>query len=141
MWFAQAKVIEERRSICSSCKFAVRESTGLWCGTPKYKSFKGDIVTYRKKKYQLCGCNMFLKTGFKNQSCPVGKWSSVGSLNEDDKNEIRAFLKTVNTDYISQEDLKKLYDYATKASGQWVEPSKCSPCIKDLLTKLKNDVE
>ncbi len=102
MWFAPAKVVEERRSICSACKFAKRESTGLWCGTPKYKSFKGDIVTYRKKKYELCGCNMFLKTGFKNQSCPVGKWSSVGSLNDDDKNEIRAFLKTVNTDYISQ---------------------------------------
>jgi hypothetical protein len=137
MWFAPAKIIEERRSICSACKFSQREAKVLWCGKP----LLGGEVTYKKKKHKLCGCNMFLKTAFKNVKCPLDKWTSVGNLTLDEKDEIRTFLKDIHTDYVSQEQLKQLYDYASKATGHYIEPTKCTPCIKDLLTKLRNDIE
>lgn len=137
MWFASKETIEQRRSICKECKFAQKFAKGTWCGTPVL----GDNVTYKKKKYKTCGCNMTVKTAFRNVECPVGKWGSVGGMTAEQKTEARAFLKTINTDYISREDLHRLYEYIYLATGERLPISNCAPCVKDLLTKLKADVE
>jgi hypothetical protein len=136
MWFASKEIIEERRAICKDCKFAQKFAKGTWCGTPVI----GGTVTFKKKKHKLCGCNMTVKTAFRNVECSVGKWSAVGEMTAEQKEEARAFLKTINTDYISREDLVKLYDLAFIATGHKLPVSNCAPCVKDLLTKLKSDV-
>ena len=136
MWFASKETIEQRRATCKDCKFAQKFAKGTWCGTPVI----GNTVTYKKTKYKLCGCNMTVKTAFRNVECSVGKWSSVGTMTAEEKEEARAFLKTVNTDYISRTDLIRLYDMVYIATGQRLPVSNCAECVKDLLTKLKSDV-
>lgn len=44
--------IENRKSICESCDFYIRES----------------------QKCSKCGCNMAIKTYLKASVCPIGKW-------------------------------------------------------------------
>jgi hypothetical protein len=136
MWFASKETIEKRRSICKDCKFAQKFAKGTWCGTPVI----GGNVTYKKKKYKLCGCNMSFKTAFRNVECSVGKWESVGAMTPEQKEEARAFLKTINMDYISRDDLNRMYEYVYLATGERLPISNCTPCVKDLLTKLKADI-
>ena len=68
------KISDARFKTCSGCTFLRDWKTklGLFktCGTP----IKGSIITYKKKKVELCGCVMDQKVKDPEAECPVGKW-------------------------------------------------------------------
>jgi hypothetical protein len=49
---AETSVIDNRKSICNSCEFFIKDL----------------------QKCSKCGCNMAIKTYLKASNCPIGKW-------------------------------------------------------------------
>lgn len=132
MWFVSKATEEKRMAICEGCKHLSSKKT---CGKPVI----GGKVKHEGKTVKLCGCFMRVKTKFANQSCPLGKWGSE-RLTDEQKVEIRAFLSTINTDYIGRADLIKLYKFAGDAVGRELKVSNCTPCVVDIINKLRQDV-
>ena len=57
-----------RSSRCLNCPF-MNKATGS-CGT----FLKGGLVEHNGEQMELCGCNVYDKTKYRDDGCPLNKW-------------------------------------------------------------------
>ena len=119
----------ERLAICGKCKHFKKKSRT--CGTP----IVGQTITYRKKKYKLCGCFMDAKSLLKFARCPLGKWVNP-PITETEYKEMKQLLsKTV--DKITAEQNKQIAILHRKYYNSNATPNNCVPCVVKNINDLK----
>lgn len=123
----------ERLAVCGKCKH-FRKKTRT-CGTPVI----GNTVTYRKKKYKLCGCFVDAKSLLKYARCPLGKWIDK-PITEEEYKDIKNLLSNT-VDKITREQNKEIAILHRKYYKSNATPSSCTPCVVKLINDLRQIVE
>jgi hypothetical protein len=135
----QPAVYQARLSICHKCTFFKKE-TGS-CGTLKVFPPFGETVTYYRRKIKLCGCVVKWKVKYRLSSCPAGKWSSE-ALTKAEVAELREFvLPLENRAKLEADELRKLFVWFNKVTGERQQITTCPSCVKSVLTDLIKEVK
>lgn len=136
--FVKEAIREQRMSICKACEFFTEKGT---CGKRHWMKdgmiYHGDFITYNGQEYELCGCDMTLKTRFKPMGCPIGKWLPQG-MSVEETCEIKAFIEEVKVgNKLDNQQLQQLFKYYNLASGEKLTVSTCVPCVKKILGEME----
>jgi hypothetical protein len=97
-------------------------------------------VSHYRKKIKLCGCVMSWKTKYTLSSCPAGKWSAERLTGTQIEN-LQAFLKTLNgKQTIVFEDVRKLYSWKERLTGQREQITTCGTCVAELILEMNKEI-
>jgi hypothetical protein len=133
MFYVDGETRKKRLDKCRACAHFVKETQS--CGT----LLIGKSVPYGKQTRQLCGCIMPLKTQFRHMSCPINKWRST--LKASDVKELRKVLKELEGSRVTKDQNVHLTQLYNRFAGTNKSVSNCAPCVKKMITKLKELID
>ena len=134
MFTVEENIRKQRFDTCLKCEFLHNSPMGVRCG----KSI-GEVVTYNGEEKKLCGCFMKVKTLFKASACPLGKWGTVG-VSLETACEMKAFVDSLDPNFLTAEQVRRLYGYKSEIGGVTFQPSNCPPCVATTVEELKKQV-
>lgn len=142
-----------RIKICHDCKFYVEKTNS--CGTfilarltdgqkeVTLSKIKDNVVTYYKKKIRLCGCKISEKVKYAWAQCPAGKWPMERVTIEDMERlrEVAKEIEAVGSIHTADARMIELYTLLSKLTGQNIQRTSCSSCIRDLINFALNSTK
>lgn len=135
-------VYQNRLAQCKECKW-YKASTGS-CGTlimGEVVTDEDNIVRHYRKPIRLCGCVMKWKAKYRLSSCPAGKWSSE-AIDATEIEKLREFVTSIEKrDKLMSDEVRDLARWFSKVSGQTHPVTTCPPCVRDMITELRKEVE
>jgi hypothetical protein len=136
-----SQIARERLQICQGCKYYQTKTKS--CGTliigndvtEQESQDESNLITYRKKKVQLCGCRMPFKTMLAFASCPIGKWFK--QISEKEMEEFVIFVKDIKAkNKLVDSDVRQYFNWLNKLTGKRQQVSFCGSCIRKSINEV-----
>ena len=134
MFTVEENIRKERFDTCLKCEFLHQSPMGVRCG----KQINEKVI-YNGEEKRLCGCFMKVKTLFKASACPLGKWGTVG-VSIETACEMKQFIDSIDPNFVTMDQVRRLYGYKSEISGVTFQPSNCPPCVAQVVEDLKKQV-